>query len=821
MHNRTGNRIKFQSLELQCSVRNRLLAPAFLAVLFAAYPAFAQTETIGGGTISTPASGPAPSYGIGGAGMVLVKNWHFGTGGTIKNYADMSSNFFYHDQFASINNGGNYGSNIVSPDFANSIGGQPLEGTDSATVRQFTADSLKTFLTPLNGATTVTPSSHNAGNGSFMAKWRLPNGGSLLGHDIVWETRVRYVTPPYFWFAIWTAGNKWLWDGTNGQGAEHDLVESFGYDNGVYGTNYDGRYWHSNTVASPSKDIVDYSGWGNGMAASGITSYDATQYHTWTWYYKRDNTFVMYVDGIPVQHGSNYYWTYGNTSSGEPIDMDFLFDAAWGHNQVSSVNHSLAASALAGKYYEWNYSRVYLSGDGQAAYNGPHNIPGTVQAVDYNTGGQGVAYNQGANGGQTGFRSDNSSADYGSGIGWTNGGQWYKYTTVAPTGGKYTFSFSVASPTGGGTFHVEDENGNNLTGTLTAPNTGSWDTPGTVTASTTAVLSSGGHTLKWVQDTGGYNLLSMTVNASTASGAAATFVKTDTATQGSWKGVYGQDGYNICNDSSSNNPKQPIYGSESTTTWAYSWADPTSDVRGLQKAAAGSTARIAAQWGGDFDIDCNLTDSNTHQVALYALDWDRGARNMNVQVLDAATHAVLDTQNLNTFVNGVYFVWNIKGHVTFHLVNSGGSNCALGGIFFDPASGSTLITGTEFDDGAGPWGGNTANAAPKAFDGNAGTFYDCANNTGYVGIDAGTAKSVSKIVFAPRSTFESRMTGGVFEGSNTSATTGYTTLGVVTGTPGGGLTNTITVTNSTPFRWLRYRDSQGGNCNVAEAQFMH
>jgi hypothetical protein len=168
-------------------------------------------ETLGGGTAATPAVGPAPSFGLGGPGMVLVKNWKFGANGTIRNYADMNANFYYHDQFGTPNNGGKYGAKMVSPDFANAIGGQPLEGVNSPPVRQFTPDSLKTFVTPLDKTTKVKVSSHNTGNGSFMAKWRLPNGGSLLGRDIVWETRVRMVTPKYFWFAIWTAGNKWKW----------------------------------------------------------------------------------------------------------------------------------------------------------------------------------------------------------------------------------------------------------------------------------------------------------------------------------------------------------------------------------------------------------------------------------------------------------------------------------------------------------------------------------------------------------------------------------------------------------------------------------
>ena len=326
----------------------------------------AKHETLGGGTIASPAVGPAPSYGIGGPGMVLVKNWHFGADGTIKDQADMNENFQYHDQFNTIGNGKNYGAVIVAPDKAAAIHDdslsieQPVEGVDTPPVRQFTADSLKTFLVPLNGATTVDPSKHNAGCGSFVAKWKLPNGGSLLGHDIVWETRVRYVTPPYFWFSIWTAGNKW--GGPDGaQGAEHDIVESFGYDNGGGNTNYTGRFWHSNSSAAPVKDAVDYADWGKAMAGQGVKVYDASQYHTWTWLYKKDNTFAMYVDGIKVQSGSGSYWTYGSKAGGEPIDMDFLFDAGWGHTQVGSVNHPLPASAFAGKFYEWNYSRVYLS----------------------------------------------------------------------------------------------------------------------------------------------------------------------------------------------------------------------------------------------------------------------------------------------------------------------------------------------------------------------------------------------------------------------------------------------------------------------------
>ncbi len=59
------------------------------------------------------------------------------------------------------------------------------------------------------GATTIKPTSHNIGSGLFQAKWNLPAGGASLNQDVLWETRVRYVTPPYFWFLIWSSVNFW------------------------------------------------------------------------------------------------------------------------------------------------------------------------------------------------------------------------------------------------------------------------------------------------------------------------------------------------------------------------------------------------------------------------------------------------------------------------------------------------------------------------------------------------------------------------------------------------------------------------------------
>jgi hypothetical protein len=163
---------------------------------------------------------------------------------------------------------------------------------------------------------------------------------------------VRYVTPPHFWFAIWTSGNQW------NNGAEMDLIESFGYDNGGGNTNYAGRYWHSSVVGGVEETNY-HSNWGAAMESYGITDFDAAEYHTWTWVYRADDSFANYLDGVLVQRGF-LDWTYGATETGELIDMSFIFDGAWGHTEIASVNHTLPVSEFDGKYYEWDFSRVYL-----------------------------------------------------------------------------------------------------------------------------------------------------------------------------------------------------------------------------------------------------------------------------------------------------------------------------------------------------------------------------------------------------------------------------------------------------------------------------
>ena len=93
-------------------------------------------------------------------------------------------------------------------------------------------------------------------------------------------------------------------------------------------------------------------------------------------------------------------------------------------------------------------------------------------------------------------------------VGWTNAGQFLKYTVQVARAGTYRLSVRAASGDKGGTLHIKDVRGTDLTGPITVPNTGGYQTYADCPAKIT--LPAGTQTLTLFQDTGGYNLNSLT-----------------------------------------------------------------------------------------------------------------------------------------------------------------------------------------------------------------------------------------------------------------------------------------------------------------------
>ena len=216
------------------------------------------------------------------------------------------------------------------------------------------------------------------------------------------------------------------------------------------------------------------------------------------------------------------YSVYGSTTSGFTPGTGNLI--ASGVTSVSYTNTGLAASTT--HYYKVEAvdadgtsaasaqaQATTQAASGEGPYGGtPAAIPGTVQAENYDTGGQGVAYNVTAvNGTGNGYRSDGVdlevTTDTGGGynLGWTAAGQWFKYTVNVATAGSYTVTFRVAAPAAvTDAFHLSNSSGTNLSGSVNVPATGGYQAWVNVTA--TVTLPAGTQTLTINQDKAGWNI---------------------------------------------------------------------------------------------------------------------------------------------------------------------------------------------------------------------------------------------------------------------------------------------------------------------------
>jgi hypothetical protein len=164
----------------------------------------------------------------------------------------------------------------------------------------------------------------------------------------------------------------------------------------------------------------------------------------------------------------------------------------------------------------------------QTPYAGVIAIPGTIQAENFDNGGQNVSFWDSTSNNQGGkFRSTavdiESTSDAGGGysVGYAKAGEWLEYTVDVKAAGTYTLEARVASAANGGAFHVEID-GADKTGRLGVPNTGGWQRFTGVRKSVS--LPAGRHVLKLKFDAnssagyaGNVNWLKLTAGATTTS----------------------------------------------------------------------------------------------------------------------------------------------------------------------------------------------------------------------------------------------------------------------------------------------------------------
>ncbi|MGO8670756.1 MAG: glycoside hydrolase family 3 C-terminal domain-containing protein, partial [Capsulimonadaceae bacterium] len=238
---------------------------------------------------------------------------------------------------------------------------------------------------------------------------------------------------------------------------------------------------------------------------------------------------------------------------------------------------------------------TYVAPTGESPYGGTAwPVPGTIQAANYDLGGQGLAYNSDSatNQGDE-YRTDGvgieDTSDTGPGtydVGWTAGGQWLNYTINVATAGSYTVGIRIASPNAGNVVDLRTPMGAALTGPVSVPETGGYQDWTTVNA--TCTLPAGQQVIQVFEDTGGYNLHYLTFT----SGASAPSTPTNlTATAGnaqvslSWTASSGATSYSVYRGTASGAESATAIASGVTTT-SYTNTGLTNGTAYFYKVAA-------------------------------------------------------------------------------------------------------------------------------------------------------------------------------------------------------------------------------------------
>ncbi|MEO7049007.1 MAG: alpha-L-rhamnosidase C-terminal domain-containing protein, partial [Ferruginibacter sp.] len=177
---------------------------------------------------------------------------------------------------------------------------------------------------------------------------------------------------------------------------------------------------------------------------------------------------------------------------------------------------------------------------------------------------------------------------------------------------------------------------------------------------------------------------------------------TDTTTGGNWGGIYGKDGYVLCNYEGNGVDKKSLPSYVASVDYYkikgnnkplnIIWAPATNDRRalaadqknGFPRKAACLYAADADQIGYTFTSTISIIGRHNYKVSLYFLDWDKKGRKIAVEMFDAKTSNLIAPVNIiEDCAGGAYLTYSYNKSAKFRINVVRGDNPVLSGIFFD------------------------------------------------------------------------------------------------------------------------------------------
>lgn len=228
---------------------------------------------------------------------------------------------------------------------------------------------------------------------------------------------------------------------------------------------------------------------------------------------ENEENVLLYIDSLTE---SSFQWTVPTDAtivSGQGTDSIIVnWGSSFDNLQLEITNScgTYATSYQAVKKGQYPYPDI----------NQPHLIPGVIEAVDFDYGGEGVSYHDSSPGNTgPGVRQDTDvdteSNDNGSpNVGWTVAGEWLEYTVKVETDSFYVINMRVATDNAsGGPFSILFNDEVRLSG-ISVANTGGWDA--FITKKLGIVYLTEEDTVMRVQfNSGGFNIGKITITPTT------------------------------------------------------------------------------------------------------------------------------------------------------------------------------------------------------------------------------------------------------------------------------------------------------------------
>jgi beta-glucanase (GH16 family) len=307
------------------------------------------------------------------------------------------------------------------------------------------------------------------------------------------EARIRLPEGEGLWPAFWMLPTDSPYGGWASSG-EIDILEAVDVPWQVHGTLIYGDSWPNQVYNGSSH-------------ATGVNYADGFHVYALEW---EPDEMRWYCDGVHYHTVTSGAWWSAAAPGNQRAPFDnpfhFLLNVAVGGDWPGPPNGSTQFP----QEMTVDYVRVYDLCATCPFHGAPLDIPGRVEAEDFDRGGEGVAYHDtdpGNTGGQ--FRAEDVDIQVAShggfNVGWIAPGEWIEYTVLVRTAGYYDVVAEVASGTSGGVFGLWLD-GDPIGGDFTVPDTGGWQD--WTSLQTSMMLPAGEHRLRFQNSASpsGYNL---------------------------------------------------------------------------------------------------------------------------------------------------------------------------------------------------------------------------------------------------------------------------------------------------------------------------